>query len=139
MWQAHKQQDFQSEMNHKISYLKGMQRTTPNGLGALAFTQCTRTLCTPPATFLFMWLRNEIRFAVVVGTQISRFSIKMNHKISHMKGFHMSAKAGSGAKTFTQCTETLCLPPTTFISLWLWNKIHYTVMAGTQTTFFDQK
>ncbi|OEU10881.1 hypothetical protein FRACYDRAFT_246756 [Fragilariopsis cylindrus CCMP1102] len=34
-------------------------------------------------------------------TKISRFAIKMNHKISHMKGFHRTTPAGSGAQTFT--------------------------------------
>ena len=79
---AHKQQAFQSEMNHKISYLKGMQRTTPNWLGA-------------------MWLRNEIRFAVVVGTQISRFSIKMNNKTSYLKVLQRTTTpSGPGALAF---------------------------------------
>ena len=35
---AHKQQDFQSEMNHKISHLKGLQRTTPDESGAQTLT-----------------------------------------------------------------------------------------------------
>ena len=37
---------------------------------------CTRTLCLPPTTFLFLWLRNKTCFANVVGTQIARFSIR---------------------------------------------------------------
>ena len=71
--QAHKQPEFQPEfqpdMNNKMSHLKGLQRTTPNGLGALASTKCTRTLCLPPITFLFLWLLNDIHFFVVEGTQ----------------------------------------------------------------------
>ena len=35
-----------------------------------------------------------------------------------------------------ECTITLCVPPTTFISLWLRNKIHFTVMAGKPTVWF---
>ena len=41
-----------------------------------------RTLCLPPTTLLFMWLRNEIRFAGVVGTQkTTGFLIRNEYKI----------------------------------------------------------
>ena len=47
--QAHKQPEFQPDiqpdMNNKMSHLKGLQRTTPDGSGALASTKCTRILC----------------------------------------------------------------------------------------------
>ena len=77
---------FLIKMNHTISHLKGLQRTTPGRLGAQTFTQCIRRLCLPPAiTFFFVWLQNKIRFANVVGTQKTRFLIIMNHKISHLK------------------------------------------------------
>jgi hypothetical protein len=52
---------------YKISHLKGLQRTTPDGLGALASNYSTRTLCLPPPTFLFVWFRDEIHFAGVEG------------------------------------------------------------------------
>ena len=48
-----------------------------------------------------IWVCFEIHFAVVVGTQITRFLIKMNHKISHLKGFHRTTPDGLGAQTFT--------------------------------------
>ena len=60
------------------------------------------------------------------------FWIRNEHKISHLKGFQTTIPDKLGAQTFTQCTRTLCFPPTTFISLWLWNKMHYAVMAGTE-------
>ena len=110
---------FLIKMNHKISYLKGLQRTAPNRLGAQISTQCTRTLCQPPISFLMLWLQNKICFANVVGTQITRFSIKMNHKKSHLEGSHWTTPGESGTETFTQCTRTLCLTPNTFLSLWL--------------------
>jgi hypothetical protein len=60
-----------------------------------------------------MWLRNKFCFAVVVvHTKITRFWIKMNHKVSHLKGFHRTTPAGSGAQTFTEGTKTFLLPPT---------------------------
>ena len=77
---------FSIKMNHKISNLKGLQMTAPNRLGAQTSTQCTRTLCLPPISFLFIWLQNKIRFANMVGTKITSFLIKMNHKISHLIG-----------------------------------------------------
>ena len=54
---------------YKISYLKGLQRTTGAGPGALASELCIITLRLPPNTFLFLWLQNKIHFANVVGTQ----------------------------------------------------------------------
>ena len=46
-------------MNNNISPLKGLERTAPSGLDALAFLQYTRTLCLPLTTFLILWLRNK--------------------------------------------------------------------------------
>ena len=151
---------FLIKMNHKISHLKALQRTTPSGL------EYTRTLCQPPTSFLFIWLQKKNCFANVVGTQITRFVlIKTNHKISHLKGLQRTVSNihivyqnivcpsyyfyllmvveinalrcygmhtnkhdfGSeimnnmvtddynrwvGAQTSTQCTRTLCFPPT---------------------------
>ena len=112
-----------------MSYLKGLQRTTPAGSDAQTFKQCTRTLCLPPTSLLYLWLRNKIRFANVVGTQKTRFLIKMNHKISHLKGFHRRTPDESGALASKQCIRTLCLPPTIFLSMWLRNKIHLAFVA----------
>ena len=67
---------FLIKIKQKISHLKGLQRTTPNESGALASAQCTRILCQPPTTFMFLWLQNDIHFANVVGTQITRFLIR---------------------------------------------------------------
>ena len=184
-------------MNHKISHLKVLQRTTPSGLGAKTFIYCTRTLCQPPTSFLFMWLQkknsfcccgrhtnNKIfeqnepqnisfesvardntfwvvcinihilyqnivlasyNFFVHVGaekncfanvcgrhTQINRFLIKMNHKISHLKVLQQTTTYKLGALASVQCTRTLSLPPTCFLFLWLWNKICFAVVVGTQ-------
>ena len=68
-----------------MSHLKGLQWITPDEQGA-------RALCVPPTTILLLWLRNKICFTFMVGTQliITRFLIKMNHKISHIKGFYKS-------------------------------------------------
>ena len=109
---------FLIKMNHKISQMKELlQGTTPNRLGAQtsAFTLCNRTLCLPSTTFLSMWLRNKICFAVVVGTKKTRFWIKVNHKVSHLKGFHRTTPVESGAQPFTSCTRTFCQPPTSFL------------------------
>ena len=58
---------------HNISFewLEGLQKTTPAESGAQTFTWCTRTLCLPPTTFLFLWLRNKIHLAA--HTKITRF------------------------------------------------------------------
>ena len=53
-------------------------------------------------------------FTVVAGTKITRFLIKMNHKKSHLKGLQTTIPDGLGSLAFTQCTRTLCLPPTNF-------------------------
>ena len=85
-------------MNNRLSHLKGLQRTTPDRLRALSSTWYISTLFLPPTTIpLFLWLRNKIRFAYVVGTQITRFLIKMNHKISHLKGLQYTKTSGLGA------------------------------------------
>ncbi|OEU06405.1 hypothetical protein FRACYDRAFT_254739 [Fragilariopsis cylindrus CCMP1102] len=39
-------------------------RTTPDESGALTSTCCTRTLCNPPTTFLFLRLKRKLDFAV---------------------------------------------------------------------------
>ena len=46
------EQDFWSEMNHKISQIEGLQRTTPDESGELAFRQCIRILCLSPTTIV---------------------------------------------------------------------------------------
>ena len=56
--QTNKQHEFCSEISNKISHLKGLQRTTPVGSGAIASTKCIRTLCLSPTTFLLLWLQN---------------------------------------------------------------------------------
>ena len=107
-------------MNNKLSHLKGLQRTTPDRLRALSSTWYTSTLFLPPTTIpLFLWLRNKIRFANVVGTQITRFLIKMNHT-----GLQRTTPGRLGA-------QTLCVTPTTFLFLWLQDKIYFAVMTGT--------
>ena len=75
----------------------------------------------------------------MVGTQITRFLIKMNHKISHLKGFQGTIPDESGAQTSIQCTRTLCLPPTTFLFMWSWNKICFVVVVGTQKNMISGK
>ena len=75
-------------MNNTISSFKVLQRTTTFGLGKVAFLYYTRRLQLPPTTFLSLWLLNKLQSVVVEGTQTTRFSIKMNHKKSHMKGLH---------------------------------------------------
>ena len=47
-----------------FAFVEGLQRTTPDRLGAQSSTYCTRTLCVPPTTVLFLWLMNEFFFAV---------------------------------------------------------------------------
>ena len=200
---VNEQTDFQPGMNNKISHIKGLQTTIPDGLGAQTFTWCTRTLVLPPTTYIFLWLRNKIHFSVVAGTQIetwfssrndeplsisfervvdnktkwvgctninrtlvlppptflflwllnklpsavvegtqrTRFSIKMNNNISHIKGLQTTILRWVGAQTFTWCTSTLCWPPTTFLFLWLRNKIHF-LCCGRHTKtnmIFNQK
>ena len=57
-----------------VPFDRGLQRTTPNRLGAQTSTLCIRILWLPPTTFLFLWLRNKIHFAVVVGTKTTRWT-----------------------------------------------------------------
>ena len=64
---------FLTKMNNNISYMKGSQRITPSGLGALAFLQYIRILQLPPTTFLLLWLQDEIHFTIVEGTQTTSF------------------------------------------------------------------
>ena len=101
LWKVHKQPDFRSEINNKISHLKGFHGTKSDESGAQTFTYCTRTLRLPPTTFLLMWLWNKICFTNVVGTQITGFLMKMNHKISHLKGLQRTTPDVSGAQTST--------------------------------------
>ena len=77
-------------MDHRISQMKEVQRTTIDGLVALVS-------CLPPTTFLFLLLQNEIHFAVVEGTQKTSFSTGMNFKISYLKGFQRTTTDGPGA------------------------------------------
>ena len=56
----------------------------------------------------------------------------MNHKISHLKGFHKTTPNRPGALTSTWYTWIVCLPPTTFPFLWLRNKIHFAFVADTE-------
>ena len=85
----------------------------------------------PPTSFLCLWLRNDIHFAAVEGTQTTRFSIEMNFNISHLKGFQKTKMVGLGALTLTKCIRTVYLPPTTFLYLWLRNDIHFAAVIGT--------
>ena len=48
--------------HNKISHLKELQRTTPDGSGALTSTWYTRTLCYPPTTFLLLRLKSKLNF-----------------------------------------------------------------------------
>ena len=50
--------------HNKISHLKELQRTTPDGSGALTSTWYTRTLCYPPTTFLLLRLKSKLNFGV---------------------------------------------------------------------------
>ena len=69
-----------------MSQKKGLQRTAPDGLGALESTQSTRSLCLPPTTFLFLWLWNEIHFVGVEGTHNNMiFDQNVQHNISFEK------------------------------------------------------
>ena len=118
--------------HNKISHLKVLQKTTPDELGALASAQCPRTLCLPPTTVLFLQLWNKIHFAGVEGTQnTTGFLIRNEYKISHLKGLQTTTPDGSGAQAFTQCTRTLCVPPTTFLFLRLRKKIPFTGVVDT--------
>ena len=47
---------------YKISHIKGSQRTTPDGSGALTSKYCTRVLCLSPVLFLFLWLSSATPF-----------------------------------------------------------------------------
>ena len=77
---------FLTRNEHKIYYLEGFQRIFFFWLGALTSAWCTRILCYPPTTFLFLWLKSKLDFAVVVFTKITIFFIKMNTKYLIWKG-----------------------------------------------------
>ena len=100
---------FLTKMNNNISYLKVLHTTTPSGSGAQAFLQYTRTLQLPPTNFLSMWLLNKFQSAVVEGTQTTRFMIKMNNNISHLKVLQRTTPSGPGALAFLQ--YCVCLLP----------------------------
>ena len=89
--------------------------------------------------FLFLWLRNKICFAGVKGTQTTRFLIRMNNKISYLQRLQRTTSDGSGTQIFTQSMRTLCLPPITFLLMWLRYKIHFTFVASKKTNkIFNQ-
>ena len=90
-------------------------------------------------TFLSLWLLNKLQSVVVEGTQISTFFIKMNHKISYSKVLQRTRTSGLGAVSFLYYTRTFQLPPTTFLFLWLLNKLQSSVVEGTQTIRFLTK
>ena len=115
-------------------YLKGLHKTTPNRLGALTSTQCTRTLCLPPTTFCCSGCRiNFISLLWQAHKQQHDFGPEiMNNKIYHLKGLQRTTPNRPFALTSSQCTRTLCLSLTTILSMWLRNKIHYAFMAGIQ-------
>ena len=117
--------------------IKGFHRTTQEDVsGALAFLHSVLEHCVCLLQiFLFMRLRNKFHFTVVACTKITRYSIKMNHNISHLKGLQTTIISdGLGALAFTQCTRKLCLPPTAFLFLWLRNEFYFTVVACTKIT-----
>ena len=115
-------------MNNTISSLKVLQKTTTSGLGEVAFLYYTRRLQLPPTTFLFLWLLNKLQSAVVEGTHTQQ----MNNTISYLKGLQ-TIPSGSGALALFQYTGTLQLPPTTFLFMWLLNKLQSAVVEGTHT------
>ena len=123
-------------MNHKISQIKGLHRTKLDESGEQTSKSCTRTLCLPPTTFLFLWLQNEIHFAVVEGTKITRFLIRNEHEISHLKGLQSTTPDGLGVLASKRSSRTLCLPPTTLLFMWFQNEIHFNVVEGTKITSF---
>jgi hypothetical protein len=96
-------------MNHKISHLKWLQRTTPNKLGEKTSTQCTRTFCVPPTTFLFLWLRNKIHYAFMAGTQKTTFLVRNEHNIFHLKGLQTTISRWGGCTSIhTVCQNIMC-------------------------------
>ena len=101
---------FWSEMYNKISHLKELQGTTPSELGALTSIWYTRTLCLPPTRFLFMWLQKKIPFAAVVGTQITRFLIKMHQENSYSKWFQQENSLLVGCSSLHIVYKNLVLP-----------------------------
>ena len=109
-----------------------VQRTRPSGSGALASTQCTRTLCLPPISFLLHI------FLLWQAQKITRFLTKMNNNISYLKVLQRTTSSGSGALAVLQYTRTLQLPPTTFLSLWLLNKLQSAGGRHTNNKIFDQ-
>ena len=68
------------KMNNNISYLKGLQSTTPSELGAQAFIQWIKTLKLPPTTFLFLWLLNKLQSAGVVGRHKNNMIYEQNEQ-----------------------------------------------------------
>ncbi|OEU06876.1 hypothetical protein FRACYDRAFT_252802 [Fragilariopsis cylindrus CCMP1102] len=55
---------FLGKMHEEISHPTWFQRKTLFWLGAVASTKCMRTLCYPPTTFLFLWLKRKLNFGV---------------------------------------------------------------------------
>ena len=57
----------------------------------------------------------------------------MNNKNSHLKRLQRTTPDRLSAQTFTQCIRTLCLPPTTILVMWLFNKISFANVGGRHT------
>jgi hypothetical protein len=106
---------------------------------ALASEHCTRTLWVCATAFLYLWLQNKIHFPVVAGTQTTWFSIRNEQQdiLFDLKEFQMTKTSRSVALASIQCTRTLWVCATAFLYLWLGNKIHFPVVAGTQKTWFS--
>ena len=56
------------------------------------------------------------------------------NKISHLKVLQRTTPSGLDALAFLYYTRTL--PPTTFLFMWLLNKLQSAVVEGTQSTRF---
>ena len=80
---------------------ESVAKKTPDGLSAKASTKCIRTLCYPPTTFLFMWLRNKFVLLMWKAHKQQDFGPEMKDKISHLKVLHRTILFESGALAST--------------------------------------
>ena len=110
--------------NHKISHLKGLQRTVSN-----IHIVYQNIVC--PSYYFYLLMVVEINALRCYGMHTNKHDFGseiMNNMVTD------DYNRWVGAQTSTQCTRTMYFPPTTFLFLWLRNDIHFNGVEGTKTT-----
>ena len=90
------------KMNHKISHLKGLQRTTSDNFGALSTTYGTvRSLYVPPTTFYTCGCGMKMISLLWQAHKHYDFWSELNNNLSHLKGLQRTTADQSGTLSIT--------------------------------------